>query len=40
LKAKGVQCDEVEKIPGMVVLGTFYDPDGNRLQLAQSFAPV
>jgi len=38
LRTKGVRCDEVEEIPGMVILGTFYDPDGNRLQLAQSLA--
>ncbi len=36
LRAKGVRCDEVEEIPGMVILGTFYDPEGNRLQVAQS----
>jgi predicted enzyme related to lactoylglutathione lyase len=35
LKEKGVRCDEVDEMPGMVILGTFYDPDGNKLQLAQ-----
>lgn len=39
LRAKGVRCDEVEEIPGMVILGTFYDPEGNQLQLAQSLTP-
>ncbi|MBI5032576.1 MAG: VOC family protein [Chloroflexi bacterium] len=36
LRAKGVRCEEVVEIPGMVIYGTFYDPDGNRLQVAQS----
>ncbi len=36
LRSKGVRCDEVQEIPGMVVLGTMYDPDGNQLQIAQS----
>jgi catechol 2,3-dioxygenase-like lactoylglutathione lyase family enzyme len=36
LRAKGVRCDEVDEISGMVVIGTFYDPDGNRLQIAQT----
>jgi predicted enzyme related to lactoylglutathione lyase len=36
LRSKGVRCDEVEEIPGTVILGTFYDPEGNRLQFAQS----
>ncbi|MBI3912721.1 MAG: VOC family protein [Chloroflexi bacterium] len=35
LRAKGVRCDDVEEIPGMVILGNVYDPEGNRLQLAQ-----
>jgi len=35
---KVVRCDPVEEIPGMVILGTFYDPDGNHLQIAQSLA--
>ncbi len=38
LRAKGVRCDEVQEIPGMVILGTFYDPEGNQLQMAQSLA--
>lgn len=36
LRARGVRCEEVEEIPGMVLLAGFFDPDGNRLQLAQS----
>jgi catechol 2,3-dioxygenase-like lactoylglutathione lyase family enzyme len=36
LRAKGVRCENVEEIPGDVILGTFYDPDGHRLQAAQS----
>jgi len=32
LRAKGVRCDDVTHIPGVVLYGTFYDPDGNRLQ--------
>jgi len=36
LQAKGVKCDPIDEIPGQVILGSFYDPDGNRLQLAQT----
>ncbi len=36
LKAKGVRCEEVVEIPGMIIYGTFYDPEGNRFQVAQS----
>ena len=36
LRAKGIKCDEPDEIPGMVILATFYDPEGNRLQIAQS----
>lgn len=36
LRAKGVRCDDVVKIPGMVTYGTFYDPEGNRMQFASS----
>ena len=39
LRAKGVRCDEVQEIPGMVMLGNFYDPDGNLIQLAQTLMP-
>ena len=34
LRAKGIKCDDVVTIPGMVSYGTFYDPDGNRIQFA------
>jgi len=39
LRAKGVRCDDVQEIPGMVILGNFYDPDGNLIQLAQTLMP-
>ncbi len=32
LRARGVRCDDVFSIPGVVTYGTFYDPEGNRLQ--------
>jgi predicted enzyme related to lactoylglutathione lyase len=38
LRAKGVRCEDVEEISGMVILAGFLDPDGNRLQLAQSLS--
>ena len=34
LRAKGIKCDEVDTIPDTVSFGTFYDPDGNRIQFA------
>jgi predicted enzyme related to lactoylglutathione lyase len=36
LRAKGVRCDDPMVIPGMVTYGTFYDPEGNRLQFASN----
>jgi catechol-2,3-dioxygenase len=36
LRAKGVKCDDVVVIPGMVAYGTFYDPEGNKLQVASA----
>lgn len=36
LRAKGVRCDDVVAIPGVVTYGTFYDPEGNRFQFASS----
>ena len=36
LRARGVKCDDAVNIPGVVCFGTFYDPDGNRLQFASS----
>ncbi len=38
LRAKGVRCDDAIEVPGVVVYGTFYDPEGNRLQAASSAA--
>jgi len=34
LRAKGVRCDTPIGIPGMVTYASFYDPEGNRLQIA------
>lgn len=34
LRARGIRCDDAVIIPGMVAYGTFYDPDGNRVQFA------
>jgi predicted enzyme related to lactoylglutathione lyase len=39
LKKKGVKCDDILVIPGMVKIGTFYDPEGNRLQFVESAPP-
>ncbi|MBZ5617098.1 MAG: VOC family protein [Acidobacteriia bacterium] len=39
LKAKGVKCDDVMVIPGMVTYGSFYDPEGNRIQFASMVPP-
>ena len=37
LEAKGVKFEGPNnEIPGMVILATFFDPDGNTLMLAQS----
>jgi predicted enzyme related to lactoylglutathione lyase len=36
LRAKGVRCDDPIEIPGVVIYGTFYDPEGNRLQMASN----
>ena len=36
LRSKGVKCDDIQVIPGMVTLGTFYDPEGHRLMFAES----
>ena len=36
LRARGVKCDDVVVIPGMVHYGTFYDPEGNSLQVASN----
>ena len=34
LRKKGVKCDDVVAIPNMVTYADFYDPDGNRLEVA------
>ena len=34
LRKRGVKCDDVEAIPDMVTFANFYDPEGNRLQVA------
>lgn len=36
LRSKGVKCDDVTVVPGMVTLGTFYDPEGHRIMFAES----
>ncbi len=38
LRAQGVRCDDAEQVPGMVIYGNVFDPEGNRLQLAQSLS--
>lgn len=34
LRKRGVNCKDVEAVPEMVTYATFYDPEGNVLQLA------
>lgn len=34
LRRRGVRCEDVVPIPQMVTYASFYDPDGNRLQIA------
>lgn len=36
LRARGVRCAEPFHIPGVVLYGTFYDPEGNRFQFVSS----
>lgn len=36
LRSRGVKCDDVVHIPEVVTYGTFYDPEGNRLQFASA----
>ncbi|MBI3764219.1 MAG: VOC family protein [Chloroflexi bacterium] len=36
LRKRGVKCDDAVEIPGMVTYATFFDPEGNRIQIAQS----
>jgi len=40
LKSKGVKVDDILVIPGVVKIGTFYDPEGNRMQFAESVPPA
>ena len=34
LRKRGVKCDDAVGIPNVVTYATFYDPEGNRLQMA------
>jgi len=34
LRARAVRCEDAVTIPGVVCFGTFYDPEGNRIQFA------
>ena len=34
LRIRGVKCEDVVPIPQMVTYANFYDPDGNKLQVA------
>ncbi|HJW83343.1 MAG TPA: VOC family protein, partial [Anaerolineae bacterium] len=34
LRKRGVKCEDPVTIPGMVTYATFFDPEGNRLQMA------
>jgi catechol 2,3-dioxygenase-like lactoylglutathione lyase family enzyme len=34
LRKRGVKCDDVIPVPGMVTFANFYDPDGYTLQVA------
>ncbi|MBI3943233.1 MAG: VOC family protein [Chloroflexi bacterium] len=34
LRRKGVKCDDVMAIPGMVTVANVYDPEGNMLNVA------
>jgi predicted enzyme related to lactoylglutathione lyase len=36
LRARGVRCDDAVNIPNVVCFGTFYDPEGNRIQFASN----
>jgi predicted enzyme related to lactoylglutathione lyase len=40
LRARGVKCDDAAVIPGVVAYGTFYDPEGNRIQFASEVPPA
>ena len=34
LRAKGIKCDDIMSIPGVVDIGLFHDPEGNKIQFA------
>ena len=34
LRARGIRCDDAVTIPGVICFGSFYDPEGNRIQFA------
>jgi uncharacterized protein len=36
LLKRGVRCDDPIDVPGVVCYGSFYDPEGNRIQFASS----
>jgi predicted enzyme related to lactoylglutathione lyase len=36
LHRRGVRCDDPVGVPGMVTYASFYDPDGNRLQMVSA----
>jgi predicted enzyme related to lactoylglutathione lyase len=36
LRTRGIKCDDVVDIPGVVCYGTFYDPEGNRIQFSSN----
>jgi len=36
LRARGVECDDVQVIPGVVAHSQFYDPEGNAIGIAGS----
>lgn len=40
LCSRGVHCDDVVSIPGVVTYGTFYDPEGNRIQFTSTYPAV
>ena len=39
LRAKGIKCNDVIVIPGMVAYGAFHDPEGNVIQFVSETPP-
>src|SRR5512135_147736 len=39
LKKRGIKVDDVLHIPNVVLVGTAYDPEGNRIQFVQEGPP-